>query len=217
MSDYGVYLTTTDGRPFITANTVPVSLLTKVVASGSGKATASITIDGSAMNIPFVLSDAPAFASYSLNANTMTVTCRRTDDTGGTVNMQVYVFSTKTPVPPKWGIALWNSQGKCILTNETRVLRDIRTVGTKGSSSAGGTAINQTIAGKWAIMPDLAGNTAGVINQAPFSIPQAFFARYNGSTTQISSILASTPPTAGQGSSTNSQNSVKAIDASLYD
>lgn len=217
MADYGVYLTTTDGRPFITSNSIPVSLLTKATASASGKVSVSVNIDPSMVNIPFVLSDAPAFPSYSIVGSVMTITCHRTSDTGGAINMQVYVFSTKVPVPPKWGIALWNAQGKCILTNETRVLRDIRTIGTKGVPASSGTSINQTITGKWAILPDLAGQLSGVVNQGPFSIVQPFFAQYNGTSTVISSILASNIPVGGQGSLTNTQNSVKCIDASLYD
>lgn len=217
MADYGVYLTTTDGRPFITPSSIPVSLLTKATASGSGKVSVSVNIDASLINLPFVLSDAPAFPSYSIAGNVMTITCHRTSDTGGTINMQAYVFSIKAPVPPKWGIALWNAQGRCILTNETRVLRDIRTFGTKGAPASSGTSINQTITGKWAIMPELAGQLSGVVNQGPFSIVQPFFAQYNGTSTIISSILASNIPVGGQGSLTSTQNSVKAIDASLYD
>lgn len=217
MADYGVYLTTTDGRPFITPETTPVSLLGKYTASGDGVATAVITIDPSVINIPFVLSDAPAVHSVGYSGTQMTVRSSRQDSTGGAVNMQLYVFSIKAPTLPKWGVAIWNAAGKCILTNETRVLRDIVTIGTKGDPGTSGTSINQTRAGKWAIMPELAGNLAGVINQSPFSIPQIFFSRYDGTNTQISSVLATTPPTGGQGTTTSAQSSVKAIDASLYD
>ncbi|WP_158783269.1 hypothetical protein [Pantoea sp. BAV 3049] len=213
---YGVYLTTTDGRPFITPESTPVSLLTKVTASGNGSASTTVSVDTSLVNIPFILSDAPAFVGVGYGANQLTVSAHRMDDSGGAVNLQAYIFSVVPPALPKWGIALWDATGKCILTNETRVLRDVTTIGSKGDDSAG-ININQSIAGKWAIMPDIAGYLYGVYQQAPIVIVQGFYAQYNGASTQVSSVLASSIPTGTQGSITNSKNSIRAIDASLYD
>ncbi|WP_034913070.1 hypothetical protein [Erwinia sp. 9145] len=217
MANYGVYLTTTDGRPFITPDSMPMNLLTKVTASGNGMASATINIDSGAINLPFIISDALAYASYSMSGNTMTLTAHTTDDNGGAVNMEAYVFSVKEPALPKWGVAIWNAQGRCILTNETRVLRDIKTIGTKGGTGSAGTSINQTIAGKWAILPEIAGVMSGVFQQRPISIVQPFFSRYINGSSQISSIMASTPPTGTQGTLTSTLNSVKAINAALYD
>lgn len=217
MATYGVYLTTTDGRPFITSDTTPVNLLGKYTASGYGSASVNVTIDPTVINIPFVLSDSPSGSSAAYSGNVLTVKSDRTDSTGGNVSIQVYVFSIKTPVPPKWGIALWNAAGKCILTNETRVLRDIATIGTKGDDNASGSALNTTRQGKWAIQPDLAGVVSGVVNQRPFTIPVIFYAQFNGVNTTIGSVWAATPPTSGQGTLTSTRNSVRAINASLYD
>lgn len=216
MAEYGVYMTTSDGRVFITPQTTPVSLFKKITGSGNGVASASLTIDTSMVNIPFVVANAAAFPSMSISGNTMTIDCHTQDDNGGNISFEAYIFSTVPPTLPKWGAAIWGPTGKLILTNETRVLTDIKTIGTKGENTAGA-AINQTLDGKWAIMPDLAGVLIGVYQQRPVQIGQPFFAKYTNGKTQITSVLASAPPPGISGSINNSKNSVKAINAALYD
>ncbi len=44
------------------------------------------------------------------------------------------------------GIAIWDEQGVCILTNESKVLTDVQAIGTNGSDSTG-FSINTTLAG----------------------------------------------------------------------
>ncbi|RQM37648.1 hypothetical protein EB241_14060 [Erwinia psidii] len=64
----------------------------------------------------------------------------------------IYVFGAVVQTVPAWGIQINDSTGKCILTNETRVLRGINIVSPTGNA---GTAdyLNETVAGKKAIIP----------------------------------------------------------------
>jgi hypothetical protein len=48
---------------------------------------------------------------------------------------------------PDYGLAVWDASGTLILTNETRTLSDVVTLGTAGVDASSGYNINTTLAG----------------------------------------------------------------------
>lgn len=218
---WGALITADDGTPFITDESTPINLAGKYTNTGTSGASVSVTVDTSLVLLPFVLTNVEAYITYSISGSTLTVTAQQTVGKTDSVTLTVYLFSTKAQTPPAWGAAAWDKNGKCILTNETRVLTDVQIVGTKGQSTAG-VNINTSKAGKWAIVPDWAGYIVGVVQTGggprPVQIYIGFTAVYNGATTRFYSIYAETPPTGMQsGNIINSMSALRIIDASRYD
>lgn len=44
--------------------------------------------------------------------------------------LTAYVFAIFPQTLPAWGFAIWDATGKLVLTNESRVLSDLQTIGT---------------------------------------------------------------------------------------
>lgn len=99
-----------------------------------------------------------------------------------------YLFA-KFPQPlPQWGMAIWDANGTCILTNESKPLSDLITIGEPGSG--GGIYIDQTLSGSYAVMPRLMGATLVQVyipGQQPVIVNVSAYtaASFNGSTTRI--------------------------------
>ncbi len=187
--DWGALLITDNGAPFITPQSIPLALISKktaAISSGSGAVTTvTQTFPAGRPVIPFVYTTVNCVVSYSVSGTTCTVSVRLPAATGGTVT--VYFFSIFPQPLPDWGIAIWDEQGVCILTNETRVLTDVTSIGTNGSDNAG-FSINTTLAGKYGIIPGMSGLATGVINSGgtrPWSSQYFFSAVLNGGVTNI--------------------------------
>lgn len=218
---WGALITSDDGTPFITEESTPISLQGKYSASGSTIATVTVTINTEDVVLPFAVATGDAYFTYKISGTTLTVNAQRRVGDSGNFTLTVYVFTTRAQIPPSWGIAIWDKNGKCILTNETRVLTDIQIIGTKGGSDSGFN-LNTTKSGKWAIVPDLAGYVVGVIQTGggprPVQIQYAFTASYNGSTTSIKPVMSESPPTgSGNVSYIDSKCAIRAIDVSRYE
>lgn len=220
--DWGALLVTENGAPFITPQSIPLAMYSKKSAAISGSAGAVTTISESFPAgrpvIPFVYSTTNCVVSYTVGGNVCTVTFRNSIAAG---TAYVYFFTIFAQTLPSWGIAIWDEQGTCILTNETRVLTDVQAIGTNGSDSAG-FSINTTLAGKFGIVPATSGLATGVIldgGTRPWSSQYFFSAVFNGSATQIAQ--ATTGGTAGSGVSNlvyhNMKNSVYALNLANYD
>lgn len=99
-----------------------------------------------------------------------------------------YLFARFPQPIPKWGMAIWDASGTCILTNESKPLSDLVTIGTPGSG--GGIYIDQTLSGSYAVMPRLMGATLVQVyipGQQPVIVNVSAYtaANFNGSTTRI--------------------------------
>ncbi|MBU4683253.1 hypothetical protein KC222_14665 [Cedecea davisae] len=214
---WGMLLTTNDGNTFITDESTPISLLGRYSSSGSRSVTINITVNTDDIVLPFCVSTGDTFFSYSLIGSSLSVTASSNTSDEAVFTFTCYVFTTREQPLPRWGMAIWDKNGKCILTNETRVLTDIVTIGTKGASPSGLT-LSDTRPGKWAILPELSGFYIGVYQQRPFQIGVGFAAKYDGSTTKIHPVMAGTvPPGAQLGTPLDARTTVRAIDVSRYE
>lgn len=214
---WGALITADDGTEFITDESTPVSLQGIYSASGSRTVTLSVPVNTEDVVLPFCLSTGDTYFTYGISGSTLSVTAQSNDADSSAFTFTCYVFTTRAQTLPAWGAAIWDKNGKCILTNETRVLTDIVNIGTKGSTNSG-MNLTSTRAGKWAILPEVAGFYVGVVQQRPFQIGCGFAARYNGSSTYIHPVMGSTVPAGGQlGTPLDMKTIVRAIDVSRYE
>ena len=66
--------------------------------------------------------------------------------------LEAYFFAIYPLTLPAWGVAIWDAEGTLVLTNESRVLSDLTTIGSPGAAT-GGLNIDTYMAGKWAVNP----------------------------------------------------------------
>ncbi|KNC91306.1 hypothetical protein [Trabulsiella odontotermitis] len=224
MADWGALLATENGAPFITPQSIPLALFSRktaaISATSGAVTTVTQTFTADRPIIPFVSCTVSCVVSYKVSGTTCTVSIANATAAGGTA--YVYFFTIFAQPLPEWGIAIWDEQGTCILTNETRVLTDIEAVGTNGSDPAGGFNINTTKPGKYGIVPAMSGLVTGVITSGgtrPYSSQYFFRATWNGSSTVLSSALTNGPPPAGTTNVTyhNMRNQVYALNLASYD
>lgn len=223
MADWGALLTTDNGAPFITPQSIPLALISKKTAAVSGASGAVTTITQTFTAgrpiIPFVCCSVGCVTSYSVSGTTCTVSVSKADADG---TAYVYFFTIFAQSLPTWGIAIWDEQGTCILTNETRVLTDVESVGVNGSDAAGGYNINTTKTGKYGIIPAMSGLVTGIIHSGgtrPFSSQYFFRATWNGNSTVIGSAPTNgSPPSGTTGVAYhNMRNCVYALNLANYD
>lgn len=215
--NWGALITADDGTQFITDESTPVSLQGIYTASGSSLVTQVIPFDTSDVVLPFCISTGNTYFSYGISGNNIQVTAQAADTDSAAFIFTVYLFTTRAQPVPSWGVAIWDKSGKCILTNETKVLTDIQNLGTKGASDSG-LGLTRTMAGKWAILPEVSGYIVGVIQQRPFQIGVAFASRYDGINSYINPVQSSSFPAGGQVTgSLDAKTIVRAINVSRYE
>lgn len=114
--------------------------------------------------------------------------------------------------------AIWDAAGKLVLTNESKVLSDLVTVGTPGVN--GGINIDQTLSGSWAVAPGMLGSTNIQNNstQPPTIINITAYsgARFDGANTRINAAPGTTATGVPVGS-TNTGIALTAINTASYD
>lgn len=224
---YGAMLTDSAGIPFYIGDTMPLTLLEKRVlsvgsASGSGAVINLFNNDGT-IRFVFVNSNGAQGNAQS--------TCEALELSGGVWSLRcagaartvnVYIFGYQFQPVPAWGIQINDSQGRCILTNETKVLRDVQKLGNEGSDADSGFQANFTLNGEWAVAPAYTGSYVGTVSQGgqvyPVVAQYASSARFNGSTTQITSGYIGNLNTGGGGSGTltNYRNRLVAVNIQRY-
>ncbi|KIG58907.1 hypothetical protein PU45_06545, partial [Escherichia coli] len=132
--------------------------------------------------------------------------------------LTAYIFAIFPQTLPKWGMAIWDAAGKLVLTNESRVLSDLQTIGTPGAN--GGINIDQTLSGPWAVAPAQLGQSIVVNNstQPPtiYTINAYSACRFDGANTRINAGGTSTG-TGSPGGVTNTGISLTAINTAAYD
>ncbi|WP_338512177.1 hypothetical protein VRC35_06685 [Erwinia aphidicola] len=164
-----------------------------------------------------------AGSSFSYYLDTVTTGSYVVDSrgAGSGYTLDVYVFGYQYQTPPKYGIAIWDAAGRCVITNETKVLRGVEVVGNQADPSASGYNATATLVGEWAVAPDVMGSFNGVINQGGQVYPIqaiAYTSAYkSGSSTVIKSEFVGD---SGSGASNvqfyNRRNTIKAINVSIY-
>lgn len=155
MAKYGALISLPNGNPFITPDSTPMTLYRKVtvnstLASDFNSATASVVINGQKGGIVFSRTSAAAKISASKNGNTFSVSA--SNYRGSSFVLEAYFFAIYPLTLPAWGVAIWDAEGTLVLTNESRVLSDLTTIGSPGAVT-GGLNIDTYMSGKWAVNP----------------------------------------------------------------
>jgi len=127
MAKYGAVLTYPDGKPFYIDGTRPLALLRKqsfnLKVNDSNNAVLSLDSANTGnlfMYFVFFNSTSCSGRQGVFDGNNCIFAYNYN---GGYVSGDVYVFSIFNQPTPKYGIAVWDSSGNSILTNETKVLK----------------------------------------------------------------------------------------------
>jgi hypothetical protein len=120
---------------------------------------------------------------------------------------------------PKWGFAIWDATGKLVLTNESRILSDLVTVGTPGATT-GGINIDVTLPGSYAVAPAILGSQIIQNNNTKpptiVNITAYSGCRFNGSSTRINA-APSTTATGSAAGGTTTGIALTAINTTAFD
>lgn len=197
---YGAYLTTQGGGIFITPESIPLALI-ETRTMNVGERGVSVNYDATQPLIPFIvynraapLRNGPAAAfTISQSNGVCKISTYRLSVEGGTVD--IYFFSVRTQIPPAWGMAVWDGNGRCILTNETKILTDVQVIGNPSDENNSGINFNTTLSGRWGVMPRMVGHMAGMLSQThiPFQTIITSAAFYSGGKTNIKALPGAVP------------------------
>lgn len=217
MAKYGAMMNLPNGNPFITPDSTPFCLYSRqVVTSSVGnvfqEATASIEIDPSYPLIAFGKASGVDRGGYPMFCGRLgdraSVTCRANFRNVHPFTLTAYFFAIFPQPLPKYGMAIWDAQSKLVLTNESKVLSDLVTIGTVGNQ--GGINIDQTIGGSYAVSPTVLGATV------PMAMRIMTACVFNGSATRFYGAAASEQSQPPMGF-INHGISITAINTAAYD
>jgi len=221
MAEYGAYLTDQQGNPYYILDTLPLCLVSKqTFTRTASNGTIDIHDNDSTFRLVFCRSNIGGVSFYYA-LNSVTGKYAIYSSGPGTYTIDIYIFGYQYQTPPKYGLAIWDSAGRCVITNETKVLRGVEVVGNQADPNASGYNASATLSGEWAVAPDVMGYFTGVINQGGQVYPVravAYTSAYiSGSNTVIKSEFVGD---SGSGASNvqfvNHRNTIKAIDISRY-
>lgn len=223
MVKYGVLLATAAGEVWVTPDSSPIALQARktvtLLGTSGFNTQVTHTFPSGQPVVAFVHCTVEVEITQTISGNTITVDFLRPNATG---TAYVYFFSIFPQTKPVYGLAIWNAAGTLILTNETRTLSDVVTLGTAGVNASSGYNINATLAGKWACIPTMLGLITGVVFAG--SQPQAYSAIYKsmakleGSNTRIFARPQTTPNGNIQNVAySNMRNVIMAINCANYD
>ena len=212
MAEFGAMILMDNGNPFVTPQSTPFCLYGKYTFNSSANGSSQQVAQNIALN-----ADYPVMV-FIRTTNTAQPTPVISYRNGGNVyvagvnpynqsfTLTAYIFAIFPQTLPKWGMAIWDSSGKLVLTNESRVLSDLQTIGTPGAN--GGINIDQTLDGSWAVAPSRLGQVNR--NDAYSSC------RYSGTSTRINAGTAANTP-GGDGGVINNGIILTAIKTDAYD
>ena len=216
---YGAMLTDANGVPFYIQDTMPLSLIS--VNTYANNSEPDIHPNDGAVRFVFCNSDnVDTNFYYFYKASTGSWAVNGLGPSGGVY--RVYIFGYQFQPVPAYGIQINDAQGRCILTNETKVLRGVETIGTPGADSAG-INLNVTIPGRYAVAPEMLGYISGVVYQGsqPYPYLNQIFtsAYYSGGNTVIKAVgRGETPGSTGASNitTTNYRKAIRAINVDRY-
>lgn len=209
---YGVLWNLENGNPFVTPNSVPFCLYGKYTYQSSGTSAyhtvaQNIPIPSSYPAIVFIKSthttQPTPLMAYRIGNN---IHISGGNPYGESFTVTVYIFARFPQTLPNYGFAIWDENGTLVVTNESKVLTDLVTVG--GFGNSGGVNIDQTFSGSYAISPTRLGAVVGTGASDIYAS-----CRFTGSTTRINA--GRTTP--GTGNTINNGNVVIAINTASYD
>lgn len=227
MAKYGAFFGRTAGFGWMTPDSTPMHFAKRIelsVTVGSAVQYIDTGISGRVAMIPFIqMHTDPGIAVYfDAQVKNGTWQICAASPLSGTFTARVYCFHTVIPQPlPKYGCAIFNSAGQCILTNETNPLRILESI-TLRAATLGVPAQTKTYAGRSiAVYPTSTGYTIGNIQNPPGPplIVQSFHSyravRQGGGTLLAPGAPKSTPGNVNNWFSPLVQTYV--IDTSFYD
>lgn len=190
---FGALLTDDQGVPFYIDGTRPLTLINRItvnVSSGGGTVySQDLYADDGTERYVFIQSN---------NADTSSAEWLQLDNgvwriysTASNKTITVFIFGYANQPVPAWGVAIWDASGNCILTNESKVLRDVTSLGDISNANASGYLYSGTLGGSWAVAPVATGILTAVDNSSgqPRPVTVYFYssAYYNGTNTVINS------------------------------
>lgn len=219
---YGAMLNTTSGHVWVTPQSTPISLKSRKVVELQGvqgfHTTVTETFDSGEPMIAFVHTTIGVRISQKISGNSIIVDFLWPDNYGVAT---VYFFTIFQQVAPRYGLAVWDENGKLVLTNETKTLTDVIRIGNQGDPGTSGYNANALIGGRYACVPSMQGLITGVIGSGqprPYSAVYFSIALQEGGATRI----RARPETQPGGGLTNINyhnmvNQIVAIETSKYD
>lgn len=219
---FGAIISDAAGVPFYIDGTMPLTLLEKrVLTYPAGERDTVLFADDGVLRFVFTNSNAPQGSSETCEALLVYGSNWILRSVGAARTINVYIFGYQFQPLPAWGIQINDAQGRCILTNESKVLRDVQSYGNPADNLASGMQINTNIVGTWAIAPMNTGYYTAVTNAGGQAQPvvRAYYAsaRYNGATTQLTSGFIGNSGAGEQNQVlTNFRNRITAINVERY-
>lgn len=224
MATWGAMLTDTSGVPFYIDDTLPLCLISKTTYSlnlnGGTVVSQPVHPNDGAVRFIFVNSpDQNVYFWYAYDSTSGTWRVYASCQGASAFRLTVYIFGYQYQTPPTWGVAIWDAQGRCVITNETKVLRGVNPIGTEGAENAGYN-INTTLTGNIAVAPAMTGAVTGIIQSGgtrPFEARYYTSAYFNGSSTLIKSVATATVSGGVQNITyTNFRNTLTAVNVARY-
>lgn len=218
---FGALLTDDQGVPFYIDGTRPLTLISRLTFNVNSNGTVN-TLDlyqnDGAVRFVFIQSngnDTQKAEWLQLDGSTW-----RLYATSGTRTVTVFIFGFATQPVPAWGIAIWDANGTCILTNESKVLRDVTQLGDVTNANASGYLYRGTLGGSWAVAPVYTGLFSGTDNSSgqprPVNTPLYASAYYDGTNTVINSHSHGSTAGVVTGSYSNARNTIIAVNVARY-
>lgn len=225
---YGAMLTDTAGVPFYIMDTLPLSLIDHRVYSGNGGGAGSKIADLYGANQMYFTFVNCIYGNVERDSNAENIFFNPSTNmfelwaSGAARDIHVYIFGFQYQTPGGYGIQVNDAQGRCVITHETKVLKNVQKIGDQNNPDSSGLNLRADLGGNWAIAPADMGYFAGVINQAgqPMPIVSRYVssARFDGQTTRVRvGIFGNSSAGSGAtGTTTNYRNTLTAIDVTKY-
>lgn len=214
------------GNPFVTPISIPMSMRGKyeVQAVGSGNsasASGSIPWNSAWPAMVFLKASTPGVALGSRKLSD-SITFSGSLNVSRAFTLTAYVFGIFPQSAPEWGLVVYDTKGEIVLTNETRVLTDLVTIGNPNIANQSGIGMNITMGGSWAVCPKIHGSiiyqtTMPGSGQPIITNVTVYTAcEYNGSSTRFYSSGGATG-SGGQVGYTDSRCTLVGINTAQYD
>lgn len=222
MSEFGAYLLDESGYIFYETGMDVIAFKDKITFQLHDFRTTEcdLMISGTIPIIPFIkyhTNDLNVYSPYCEITKTINNNWALSFWGGGTTIVDIYIFAVNLMQQvPKYGMALFNGNGMCVLTNETKRLNVERS----GEINSLGASI--VLDGSFAVFHQYSGTIIyreKLPDNRSWESDFSYTALYNGSQTKIHAMAASEGPhfNIGDSSIKNAYSPSLYIDTSIYD